>query len=77
MKNKIELRNLCPICKEKIESEQIKCNQCDSKLPRSEFFLLPIIIPIKNLKLCPYCKKEVKKNALKCKHCKKNLFNIN
>lgn len=56
---------LCPMCKEEIKNEAIKCKHCGSS-----------VTPAKpdHGGICPYCKEIIHKEAIKCKHCQTMLI---
>ena len=57
----------CPLCKEEIKSDAIKCKHCGSS-----------IAPEKPAHegTCPYCKEKIHPDAIKCKHCKSDLRSL-
>ena len=63
MNDRSKTRN-CPLCKEEINPEAIKCKHCGSSVA-------PEKAPHEGT--CPYCKEEIHPEAIKCKHCKSNL----
>lgn len=54
----------CPLCKEEIKPDALKCRHC-----------LTILRPPfpEHKGICPFCKESIKPNAIRCKHCKSNL----
>lgn len=63
MNTESKIRN-CPLCKEEIKVDAIKCRHCGSP-----------VAPEKPAHegTCPYCKEQIHPEAIKCKHCKSDL----
>lgn len=54
----------CPLCKESILSEALKCKHCGSAVAAENS---------KHEGICPFCKEDINPEAIKCKHCRSNL----
>lgn len=64
MNTESKIRN-CPLCKEEIKADAVKCKHCGSPVA-------PEKAPHKGT--CPYCKEKIQPEAVKCKHCKSSLL---
>lgn len=54
----------CPLCKEDVRSDAVRCKHCQGTIP--------LAAPTHD-GVCPYCKEAINPAAIRCMHCAANL----
>jgi hypothetical protein len=55
----------CPLCKEEIKAEAVRCKHCHATIRRTE---------PGHEGTCPLCKENINPQAIRCPHCKADLL---
>lgn len=54
----------CPLCKEAVMADAVRCKHCQATIP--------VAVPAHE-GICPFCKEDIHPQALRCRHCKADL----